>query len=321
MKISWGNSAGQALWAGNGYGYATKRIMESLRRLGHEVDYDDPTADVHFHFDQPQHFKVPKKGMYSVMYHPWESTELKPGWADMMNTADEVWTPSPLIAEWYTKISGVTRPVHVFEHGVDADWQPVERTVDGPFKFLHIGAEASRKGGKEAMSAFIKAFPNRKDIELDMKIIQPGWNVGRINRINIINDNYSFEQLLDLYASHHAFVYPSYGEGFGLTPLQALATGMPTLTVPNWAPYADFLEEDLSLRSNFCRSPWPVEHPGLMLKPNEGDLVEAMRAVVDNYEEYHRKALDRVDELTSHYNWDRLTKEAFSDLEHRLRSF
>lgn len=302
----------------NGYGYATDRMLASLNNLGYEVTVNDPKADVGICFNQPQHWKF-YGNQYKIGYHPWESTLLKDDWAGIMNTVDEVWTPSAIIADWYQRYAGVDVPVHVYEHGVDPIWEPKPRVVEDKFKFLHVGGEAARKGAKEAMGAFLKAFPNNRDVELNMKVITNGWKIGQINRINIINERTSLEDLIALYHTNHVYVYPSYGEGFGLTPLQAMATGMPTITVPKWAPYADFLDERLNVDAKFTKSPWPQLHPGMMLKPKQDDVVDAMRWSYYHYQEATDYSYGIVEKLTQYYNWDRLTAEAFGALEHRLK--
>lgn len=303
----------------NGYGYATDRMLASLSNLGYDVSINDPSADVGICFNQPHHWKF-YGNQYRVGYHPWESTKLKDGWADIMNKCDEVWTPSPVIADWYTEFSGVTVPVYVYEHGVDPVWQPKPRVINDKVKFLHVGSEAARKGGSDTMKAFSKAFRHNTDVELNLKIISKGWNIGAINRINIINERMSLEQLIQLYHDNHVYVYPSYGEGFGLTPLQAMSTGMPTITVPQWAPYAEFLDENLSVNAKFSKSPWPVLHPGNMLKPSEDELIDALRWAYSNYGEACEKSYGQVEALQKRYDWDTLTKNAFQALESRLRS-
>lgn len=310
----------------NGYGYATDRMLASLDNLGYEVTVNDPKADVGICFNQPHHWKF-YGNQYKIGYHPWESTQLLPrgkqtqgiNWQTVMNDCDEIWSPSPIIADWYSRFMGITVPVYTYEHGVDPIWEPKPRVVEDKFKFLHVGGEAARKGARDTMVSFRKAFPRDKNVELDMKIISKGWNIGHISRINIINERTSLTDLIALYHSAHVYVYPSYGEGFGLTPLQAMATGMPTITVPKWAPYAQFLDPKLSIDSKFTKSPWPQLHPGNMLKPKEDEIVDAMRYAYHNYKEVTDYSYGIVEKLTQYYNWDRLTSEAFSALEHRLK--
>lgn len=318
MKISHGTRINEYNEA-NGYGYATINMINSLQRLGHEVNRNDSTADVEIWFDQPHHWKF-SRGPYKIGYHPWESTLLKSGWADIMNQCDEIWTPSPLIAEWYQKYAGIKVPVYVYEHGVDPIWTPKTRPIDGPMQFLHVGAEAVRKGGRMTMEAFRHAFKGVPDVELNMKVISKGWNVDRIGRANIINKKLELEELIQMFHDNHVFVYPSWGEGFGLNPLQAMATGMPTITVPAWAPYAQFLDPKLSVSSSIIMSPWQNHHPGKVLQPSKSDLIESMRYAYYNYEDLSRQALDKVAEITAYYDWDRLTNEAFSNLEIRLQN-
>lgn len=319
MRISFNTPiVPEKLSAHNGYGYATERMLASLDNLGYEVTVNDPKADVGICFNQPQHWEF-YGNQYKIGYHPWESTLLKKGWSDIMNKCDEIWTPSPIIADWYQRFAGVDVPVHVYEHGVDSVWEPKPRVVNDKFKFLHVGAEAARKGGKETMGAFMKAFPNNRDVELNMKIISDGWQIGNINRINIINKRTSLDELIALYHDNHVYVYPSWGEGFGLTPLQAMATGMPTITVPKWAPYAQFLDPNLEVGSSFSKSGWPMLHPGNMLRPSQDDVVDAMRYAYENYDKATDYSYGIVEKLTQYYNWDRLTAEVFGALEHRLK--
>jgi len=302
----------------NGYGYATTNMVASLTRLGYHIEQNDASADVQIAFDQPHQWRF-IDGIYRIGYHPWESTKLKPGWVKIMNECDEIWTPSPLIADWY-RADGITVPVHVYEHGVDAKrWYPKKRKVENKMRFLHVGLEAARKGGSETMRAFRTAFPNNDDVELTMKTIQDGWNIDQIGRAKILNKKMSLTALVDLFHAHHVFVYPSYGEGFGLNPLQAMATGMPVITVPAWAPYKDFLDPNLMVDSLLVKTQWSRgHHPGKMFKPKFDDIVDRMRYAYENYDEVECTAHQRTFEIVVHYDWDRLTKEAFGALENRL---
>lgn len=319
MRISHGTNI-KSINDANGYGYATVNMLDSLSRLGYEVNPNDATADVEIWFDQPHNWKF-SKGIYKIGYHPWESTQLLPGWADIMNQCDEIWTPSPLIAKWYRDFAGITVPVYVYEHGVDPIWKPVKREVNPEvFRFLHVGGEAARKGVKESIDAFRMAFGYSKKHELNLKIISQGWNIGRLRCINIINESWPLNDLISLFHNNHAYVYPSYGEGFGLTPLQALSTGMPTITVPEWAPYADFLDPEISIPAKFTPTPWPTLHPGHMLKPSVTKTAEAMLYTYENYEAVQDAHHAQLESLMKHYDWDRLTFEAFDALENRLKN-
>lgn len=300
----------------NGYGYATVNMINSLQRLGHIVDQNDPEAPVEIWFDQPHHWEW-RKEQYKIGYHPWESTKLKDDWVERMNKCDEIWTPSPIVADWY-RADGVEPPVYVYEHGVDKIWTPHKREVKDTINFLHVGGEAARKRADKTMKAFRDAFPNRTDVTLTMKMISPGWGIPNIGRIKILNEKMEEAELVNLFHENHIYLYPSYGEGFGLTPLQAISTGMPTITVPDWAPYSEFLDDDLCIPAKLRGSLWPHLHPGKVWGPDFDATVDIMRYAVDNYEDLHARALARVPEIQAKYDWDALTKDAFDALEKRL---
>ncbi len=172
------------------------------------------------------------------------------------------------------------------------------------------------------MQSFRMGFGARrgKDVDLTLKLITQGWNIGRLPGVNILNEDYDIEQLIELYHQMHCFVYPSWGEGFGLTPLQALATGMPTITVPAWAPYAKFIHPELAIASSPYRSQWPMLHPGNMLKPNVDSIIKSMLYVTENYEELVDWHMAQVPAVMEEYSWDRQTAKVFTDLETRLKS-
>lgn len=319
MRISHGTRI-KNIATHNGYGYATDRMASSLRRLGHTFEQNDPAAPVQIWFEQPHHWKWNDSDQYRIGYHPWESTKLKDDWVERMNQCHEIWTPSPLIAEWY-EADGVKPPIYVYEHGVDHEiWTPKKRSVSDTFNFLHVGGEAVRKGGNHTVRAFIKAFPDRDDVKLIMKQIPPaGFKVGpRQGKITDIFGRYDIEQMVDLFHNSHAYIYPSRGEGFGLTPLQAMATGMPTITLPAWAPYKHHLDPNLSLPSTLRASPHAEVHPGKMFYPLIDDIVDRMRWVVDNYDAASDFAMNQVPAITDEYDWDKMTKKTFDALEKRL---
>jgi hypothetical protein len=302
----------------NGYGVATVRMLESLSRLGYEVNSNDRTADVEIWFDQPQHWKF-SKGPYKIGYMPWESTLLLDDWADIMNRCDEIWTPSPLIAKWYREHAGITVPVYTYLHGVDDIWTKKPRKVNDKMKFLHVGMEAARKGGSETMRAYRVAFPKAEDVSLTMKTMPSGFNVP-LRGIEVVKQSLTEPELVNLFHDHHVYVYPSWGEGFGLTPLQAIATGMPTITLPAWAPYAKYLDKDLNISSRLVTSPWKrTLHPGKMYKPKFTDIVESMRYAYDHYDEVHARAQARTEAIQAEYDWDKITSKVFADLEQRLQ--
>lgn len=322
MKISFGTRINElsAINGTNGYGYATHCMLDSLQRLGYHVSPNDTSADVEIWFDQPQNWNF-STGPYRIGYHPWESTQLQPEWPDIMNECDEIWTPSPIVADWYRRYAGVRVPVYVYEHGIEHSWSPQHRKPVDKIKFLHVGAESARKGGWDLVRAFRKAFLTRDDVSLTLKVIQQNWlQLPGIGKIAFINGRMDFPQLQELFYDHHVYAYPSAGEGFGLTPLQAIASGMPTITVPDWAPYDRFLEPDLKIKARLARTKWPKIHPGEMFIPDMDDCIDRLRYAADNFETISQNAFDTAPRVHTSYDWDTITDQVFTDLEKRLIS-
>jgi glycosyltransferase involved in cell wall biosynthesis len=332
LKVSFYTVKGD-LRPDNGFGYAGQNIRNSLTKLGHEVSFHDESADVQIDFCHPVYYAhYPKQ--YKIGYSPWESSALPEGWIEGFNSVDEVWAPSEQCKRWYQD-AGISKKINVFEHGIEEIWAKKHRKPRKTVKFLHVGEPAPRKGGQMALEAFRAAFGNQSDVHLTIKA--NGINSTRVYastfhrggprsilglphqvypNVTVMEDSLSIDELVGLYHSHHALVYPSWGEGFGLIPLQALATGMPTICTGSWAPYERFLG-DLSLDSRLADSKWPDFHPGKMSEPSMDHLVELYRKVYENYDELSNKFYDNSDRVHSEYNWDTLTIDAFAHLENR----
>lgn len=323
MKISYYTHE-HGLNVSTGYGYAGLNIVKSLQGLGHKVPFDDQTAEVQICFTQPNDYKFGGTGL-RVGYTPWESTELKPGWLKDMNKCDEIWTPSDLVADWFDD-AGVSVPIHVYEHGVSNEWTTRHRLRGEKIRFLHHGAEANRKCGQLAYDAFIKVFGrNNPNVSLTFKTNGPSGVRDTVNgmiyrpdkftdNVYFIDHELSQTGVISLYLMHHVLVYPSAGEGFGFAPLQAMATGMPVILNPEWAPYRDLTIPELNISSRLVDSNW-YEHPGKVFEPSFNDLCRAYQEAYDNYEEFSIDAVTLADEVKEKHSWESVTKKILSHLE------
>lgn len=322
MKISFNTVVGN-LNLNNGYGIAGYNMVLSLQKLGHTVPFADETAPVEISFCQPDYSEWSNPDAYHIQYTPWESTELPDGWKDAFNeNCDEVWTPSPLVASWY-KEAGVTKPIYVYEHGIDHMWRPKRRKRRDKIRFLHVGEPAPRKGGQMAMEAFRDAFGKRDDVHLTIKawnrsnvrVMKKGSILGvphqRYDNVTTVFDDFEEDQMVNLFHRHDALVYPGWGEGFGLIPLQALASGMPTICTEAWAPYNRFLLPELAISSRLVPSPWPKIHTGKMFEPSYQDVVDAYKQMDENYERLAGTAFRNSYKIHEEYDWVELTKNSF----------
>ena len=313
MRISFNQTTSDNVRQDNGFGYAANMCKTSLRELGHEVTWRDPTADVEINFIQPHNWHW--SGVdYRIAYLPWESTVFRPGWIDSLNECDEVWTPAPRIAEWMMD-AGVKKEPKIYQHGVEAAWSPLERSLDAdePWKLLHHGAEALRKGGNETIQAFQDTLWE-ENAQLVLKMQLDAMNMHDTKHIKLYKTKVSLDTLVEIYHECHAMVYPSWGEGFGLAPLQAMATGMPIAVTKGWAPYEHLIPEELVIDSTLTESPWQDHHPGKMFQPNPEDLRDKLVDMFKNHEKWSKLFYSNAQKVHKEYNWTDLTEKAFAHL-------
>lgn len=339
MKISLGIPDSFTV-TNHGYGVISRDIVESLQRLGHRITLNDPEAQVALNIGMPYHWLWPNRDAYKIGLVAWESTGIPDNWKPGLRFADEIWTPSQNMANWFAEAG--FPGVKVYEHGVDSElWQPRPRRYrpGRPIKFLHMGEPAPRKGGQMTHDAFSEVFGDDPESAI-LTIKAHGYNSVRGSEaftvskdgnlyltpayarksVRVITDELPEDELVALVQQHDVLVYPSYGEGFGLIPLQAMATGMPVICTAAWAPYKSFILPQLRLESRLAPSPWPRVHPGNMLHPDFEDLKATMRFVADNFETVAKQAFQLVPHIQRKYNWDRLTQEAFEPVVKKLNN-
>lgn len=322
MDISYNTDLGN-LNRNVGYGEAGFQIVTALQRLGHRVLFSDPNPPVELWFCQPEYWEFSSLDQYKIGYVPWESSKLPKYWFQHLDQADEIWTTSYQCKKWF-EAEGIEN-VKVYLHGIDHVWSPHKRVLKDKLRFLHVGEPADRKDGQMVVDVFMELFAGKDDVELIIKA--QNFNSTRIYdknksiigppniipNIKLIIDDYPTEKLIELFKSCDCLVYPSWGEGFGFIPLQAMATGMPTICTGAWAPYKNYLN-DLAIDSTTVWSPWQSMHPGSMFMPNKNDLAEKMLNVYNNFEKYSTMFYDQTSDIHEEYDWETVTSDAFSHI-------
>ena len=134
----------------------------------------------------------------------------------------------------------------------------------------------------------------------------------RYKNIHCINDFLTDEQIVGLYKKSDVFVYPTWGEGFGLQPLEALAMGIPVICTVEWADYKKYVP--FQVDSILSANPWPEIHQGYMLKPNKESLKEQMLKSVDTYKEVIKETFKKSFDIHEEYDWLKVTQPAIKRL-------
>ncbi len=165
---------------------------------------------------------------------------------------------------------------------------------------LFVSTIEPRKNVPTLLRAFRKLLD---DYRLDLKLVLAGargWLYDEvydlIGKLGLENDvlslgRVSTQELLWLYNTARALVAPSFYEGFGLTPLEAMACGTPVVV------------------SNVSALPEVVADAGLLVDPNdvEGMAVAMWRIATD--EELRATLIGKGLKRASFFSWDKAAEE------------
>ncbi len=133
---------------------------------------------------------------------------------------------------------GETINVSVVPHGVSDRFFIASK--DGRKDLLFVGDWNWRKGRRYLVKIFLSILKKRPQTRFfilvhrnkEKEVIDSLPEYAR-NRAVILK-NLSLEELVELYASHSVFLFPSIFEGFGCVILEAMAAGMPVITTDDF---------------------------------------------------------------------------------------
>lgn len=321
MKVSVTGATMYSDYAANDSGYSTagNNLFNGIKDMGYDVSGITQEAAINISFAVPQHH-ILLANAYNVLYSAHETTEICDRWARCLNKADEVWATSSWIADVYRQ--KVKKTVYVVPHGVSGKFIPAKRKLqDGKFIFLHLGEPYIRKGGQVTVEAFIEEFGHNEDVLLLIKSYPQGHTIripdenGNLvppeklyRNIITMNQSLTFSDYLKVLHNTHCLVYPSWGEGFGMMPLEAMATGMPVISTWEWAEY----KEDIKHRIQSDLVPVPDRIPEYLKESYLGEVYQArkdsikslMRKVYDNYQQEFEDAAIKSIQIHKKWNWE-----------------
>jgi glycosyltransferase involved in cell wall biosynthesis len=320
-----------------GYAYTYQEIEKHLRNYEYNgeklnLDLNGPKSKVQLYYGSPDGFFYDHQ--YKIQMTQWESTLVPPHWTDHAKRYDEWWTANQFGADAFINRGIPSEKIHVYEHGVDSImWSPKKRERKDVIRFLHVDSGSPRKRAPLAIEAFKKAFGNSLDYEITLKYshhepTSVDWfdpnilaNHGTWEGSNVrhIKENMSLESLVNLFHFHDILIYPSEGEGFGLIPLQALATGMPVISSGLWCSYEKYLQGNvIESRLGISDVVETYTRFGDVVLPNLDSMVHLMKNAVDNFEEQSNGFYNQIPEVVSEYSWQNKTNDAMDRLITRL---
>ena len=312
-----------------GYGRAAHEILGGFNKNNIKWSVDNPDYDIEIFWGHPQ-YEFQRSSHYKIGFTAWESTGYKEDtWVDALLEADEIWTPASWLSDHWANTLGIK--TFTYPHGVDKMWKPFRHYSSPknvkPFTFYHIGEPQFRKNGQLVVDAFAELFGNDPEYRLVMKsssmnttriYSKPSRSIigvpdGVYSNITFINSMLSDEQLIGLHNQVDCLVYPSVGEGFGLHPIEAMASGLPVICTSNWAEYEKFI--NVPIEGVLSPSPWQDLHPGNVFNVTKEQVKEAMIDMVENYDKYAKEAFKNSFIIHDEYSWDTVNLKAAKRLE------
>lgn len=229
--------------------YNPENISEDVKKIIEAKD--NRIGKVSFLFDSPWHrWGEPHKSVpeshIKIAYSMLESSRIPQQWVDIFNQKfDAVVVPDDFLIHVYQQ-SGVRIPIFVVPIGLyleDFLALPVKKDKNKIFTFGSSGVLIDNKNQSLLIEAFHKTFNNSPHVKLVLHA-RGGNNLEKIKRqitrlgaknIKVIFKSLQPVEYLQFMKSLDCYVLLSKGEGFSITPREALARGLPCILSNNSA--------------------------------------------------------------------------------------
>lgn len=277
---------------GSGWGNVGEGIERALNRLGVEtVGHEDP-APALLHILPPHFYAGRHKGSVPWLFTMWETDTMPDGLLQGLDNFAGIIVPTD---KDHALFSAVHPNVHKVNLGVDHQfWTPQPRVWDGgPFRLAYTAHSPHRKGGDVAEKAGRLLAKRGYDVEL------------------VPATGGSDEEMRARFWSCHAYLQPSRGEGWGMMPHQALATGMPVV-ISDCGGHWDYAWlPGVTLTATTPKPSTLNFHgpSGNWWEPVIGDVVDRCAWVIDTYPDRLAEAQQAPVLCVEHFDWTRLTEQ------------
>lgn len=320
MHINW---AGHAFIKEDGYGRYAMHLIRQLGYLGWRVtpfrlDWIDHMPGWMFRqlgvtFDHLTLQCGPANEFKPMPGTSWglsmtEDDRIPNGWAAKVNgICERLIVPCEHNRDAFVRC-GVTVPIHVISGGTDPVEFPILPAVNrDTFTFMALGDRGSRKGLEVAYTAFFRAFPTEQDVRLVIKA-RPAHLLVSMKQAFIEQSRVSFwlddvDTMADVYVQSDCFVFPSYGEGWGMPPREAAMMGLPVIASRH-SGLMDGIDHWAIPLEQFNVRPSMLPQKGQWMVPSVDEVAEKMRWVYENQAAARQKGLQAAQWLRQNQTWE-----------------
>lgn len=303
----------------DGYAMGRDIIKRELYSLGTKLNEEFDNQKVSLVYSHP--YVMPQiRNDVRLIYTMFESDMIPEDWPDFLNLANEVIVPSKWCADVFAK-RGIKTTVVPLGYN-DRIFQYIDRPVpvenSEPFTFIHYNSFTIRKGFFEVLEAFKQEFDPSENVRLILKTSANRTPIPIIPseypNVEVITGAFSEKELSDLLGKANCMLFPSRGEGFGITPLEAMATGLPAI-VPNAHGISEYFNSNYMLEVKVAQEvpaeyvKYKNQNVGNMVLCDIDDLRKQMRhAFLNQFEmkELGKAASDYVKNYTYRRTAERL---------------
>jgi glycosyltransferase involved in cell wall biosynthesis len=300
LRVDW---LQQGSGIGNAYGYST--MGRNQKKYAAELIDIRTDADIAFQINTADAFR-PVEGKFNILSTMYESESIPASFAAGINTADAIIVTSNHNKRVFRPYTD--KPIYVCNLGCNTDlyyFQDREFPRIKPFRFLWVGAPNPRKGWQEIVLAWhILGAAKDKGVELYFKTTM-GEQHGKKENVTFDSRNMSLKELVALYHSSHCFVFPTRGEGWGLTLNEAMSTGLPCIAT-QYSGCADFFDSYTGYPIDYIMDEFHHRQYNLhtdMASPKVEHLAYLMSYVFNNYKEARGKGRKAAQRIRHKFTW------------------
>lgn len=259
-----------------------------------------------------------------IAYSMFESDAVPKLWVQILNKYyDVLIVPDKWLIQVY-KSSGVTIPIFVLPLGIilKNDWLHTKHTKNQIFNFGMTGGFWERKNHIKTMQAFLEAFGNNPQVRLKVhgrfgpfkdKVLEAYQKLGSPTNIEVISTMLDTAEYTKLMESIDCYVFVSKGEGFSITPREAIAMGKPCILSKNTAHrticesgFVIPVEANLKIPAYYEVFGQQI---GNFFDCQTTDVSKAMLDVYHNYEQHQEKVLNGGPLWVKQYLWNELKQK------------